>query len=226
MNSLPVHRLNHAASGLETSLAIGAEELDFPDTRLIHLDGWFFHCASKDGAQGMLTLLPQPNYGPPELCFPDAAPTGIPGMLTNRHGRGSAVYLPWLPEWLYFRDGMPEHRELIRQIIGLHSNVPVKLVGAGPIEVTVRQRNDGAGDLTVHLVNYAGQRQSAYEEPPAITGLRLGVKGEVGAGRALVAGAPVEVGAPDADGYAWLDVPPLGYFEVLALPASDAGDFA
>jgi hypothetical protein len=223
MRSMPVERLNHAAGGLETSFAIGRDELDFPNTRLIHLDGWFLHCTPREGVEGMLTLLPQPNYGPPELCFPDAAPTGIPGVLTKRHGLGYAVYLPWLPEWHYFRDGLPEHRELIRQIIALHSDAPVKLVGAGPVELTVRARIDEPRSLTVHLVNYAGQRQSAYEEPPTITGMKLGVKGVVDSGTAFVAGVPVDVGPPDADGYAWLEVPPLKYFEVLALSTSGTG---
>jgi hypothetical protein len=219
--SFPVERVVQASSGLETSLAIGVDELDFPETRLIHLDGWFLHCSAKEGVEGMLTLLPQPNYGPPELCFPDAAPGSVPGVLTARHGYGSAIYLPWLPEWMYFRDGLPEHRELIRQLVELSSQTPVKLVGPGPVEVTVRSRRGGQGELAVHLVNYAGQRQSAYEEPPAISGLRLGVRGASDAGRALVAGVPVPVSPPDDSGYVWLDVPPLKYFEVIILPVGE-----
>jgi hypothetical protein len=211
--------MNVAASGLETSLAIGEEELDFRDTRLLHLDGWFFHCEAKDDADRMLTLLPQPNYGPPELCFPDAPPGEVPGIFTRGFGKGRAVYLPWLPEWLYFRDGMPEHRELLVQLIGQSSRAPVRLVGAGPLEVTVRAREQGTGEIVVHLVNYAGQRQSAYDEHPAIGNLRLGVRGDARPAKALVAATTVEVGTPDAEGYAWLDVPDVKYFEAILLPA-------
>lgn len=215
LESFPATHLRFAASDLKTSLAIGQDELDFPDTRLLHLDGWFFHCAAKNDTSSMLTLLPQPNYGPPELCFPDKPAGEIPGVLTRHFGQGRVVYLPWLPEWLYFRDGLPEHRELLVQLIGQSSQASVKLVGAGPLEITVRARNREAGELVVHLVNYAGQRQSAYEEPPAIGGLRLGVKGAAGPAKALVAGAAIDVSAPDADGYAWLDVPDVKYFEVI-----------
>ena len=143
-------------------------------------------------------------------------------VLSRRHGKGRAIYLPWLPEWLYFRDGMTEHRELLLQLIGQASTPPVKLTGAGPIEVTVRATRDGAGDLVVHLVNYAGQRGSAYEEPPAIGGLRLGVKDAGPSAKALVAGQAIAVGAPDAEGYAWLDVPPVGPFEIVVLPQAGA----
>jgi hypothetical protein len=220
LESFPATRVNFAAAGLETSIAIGKDELNFPDTRLLHLDGWFFHCAAKDDAEGLLTLLPQPNYGPPELCFPDLPAGEIPGVLTRRFGTGRTVYLPWLPDWLYFRDGMPEHRELLLQLIGQVSQPPIKLVGAGPLEVTVRAKEQGTGDVVVHLVNYAGQRHSAYEEPPAISGLRLGVKDVIGRAQALVAGVASAVGAPDAEGYAWLDVPNVKYFEVIVIAAT------
>ena len=217
--SFPVLQASRTSSGLETSFAIGLDELNFPDTRLIHLDGWFLHCDAKDGVETMLTLLPQPKYGPPELCFPDSSSDStVPGILTARHGSGSAVYVPWLPEWMYFRDGLPEHRQLIGQLIELSSQAPAKLVGPGPVEVTVRSNGEGAGQLVVHLVNYAGQRQSAYEEPAAISGLRLGVKDVAGGGRALVSGVAVEISPVDDDGYAWVNVPPLKYFEVIAFP--------
>jgi hypothetical protein len=215
--SFPANRINHAAKELETYVQIGVDELDFPKTRLLHLHGWYFYPEAAEGAERLLTLLPPPKYGPPELCFPEVAADENPGVLIKGSGRGRVAYLPWLPEWLYFRDGLPEHRELILQLIGKASQPPLRLLGAGPLEVTVRAKNGGSGDLVVHLVNYAGQRNSAYEEPPAIGDLRLGVRGGARAGKALVAGVAVEFGAPDDDGYAWADVPAVKYFEIIAL---------
>ena len=220
LDCLPVSRADFIASGLETSVAIAPDELDFPQTRLLHLDGWFLHCAATDDAERMLTLLPQPNYGPPELCFPDMPAGDVPALLQRGYGNGRAVYLPWLPEWHYFRDGMLEHRELLLQLIAQASTTSVRLQGAGPIEMTVRERKDAAGQLTVHLVNYAGQRQSVYEEPPAIGHLRLGVKGAQGAARALVEGTDLTFGATDGEGFAWVNLPELKYFEVIALSVS------
>ncbi|CAN7654195.1 beta-galactosidase trimerization domain-containing protein [Phenylobacterium sp. LjRoot219] len=218
LESFPASRLNLAADKLETYVEIGVEELDFPKTRLLHLDGWYFYTDRKDDAERLLKLLPPPKYGPPELCFPELEPDDHAGVLTRRFGKGQAIYLPWLPEWLYFRDGLPEHRELLAQLIGRASQPAVKLVGAGPLEVTVRAKEHGAGDLVVHLVNYAGQRQSAYEEPPAISGLRLGVKGAGGPARSLVDGSLIEVGSSDAEGYAWLDVPDVKYLQAILIP--------
>ena len=223
LKSLPVTRISHAASKLETYVRIGTDELDFPKTRLLHLDGWYFHADRKAGAESLLKLLPPPKYGPPELCFPELEPDENPGVVIGQAGKGRAIYLPWLPEWHYFRDGLPEHRELFLQLIAQGTQPPVKLIGAGPVEITVRGKDHGAGDLVVHLVNYAGQRSSAYEEPPAIGGLRLGVRGVAGPGQALVAGRAVEVGAPDAEGYSWIEVPDVGYFEAIVLPRAAQG---
>lgn len=220
LKSLPACRIVHWANGLETSVRVGPEELDFPKTRLLHLDGWYFYHEAKGDAESLLQLLPQPKYGPPELCFDEMPATKNPGVLIRRQGLGRAVYLPWLPEWLYFRDGMPGHRELLLQLIAQAFEPSVRLVGAGPLELTVRAKNDGAGDLVVHLVNYAGQRQSAYEEPPAIGGLRVGVKGASGTAQALVANTEIALGQCDSDGYAWLEVPDVKHFEVLVLPAT------
>jgi hypothetical protein len=167
-------------------------------------------------------LLSPQKYGRPNFVFPTRCRMTIPASSCGRHGRAVRSYLPWLPEWLYFRDGLPEHRELVAQLIAQASQLPVKLVGAGPVELTVRAKEQGSGDLVVHIVNYAGQRHSAYEEPPAIGGLRLGVKGAAGPARALVNGTAIAVSEPDAEGYAWLRVPDVRYFEVIVLPARSA----
>lgn len=215
--SFPAQRLSFAAGDLETYIEIGADELDFPATRLLHLDGWYFHVERSVDSEALLRLQPPQKYGPPELCFPELPATDNPGVLTRSFGKGRAIYLPWLPEWLYFRDGLPEHRELLRQLIAQASEAPICLVGAGPVEVTVRAKDGGAGDLLVHIVNYAGQRHSAYEQPPAISGIRLGVKNAGGDARALVHGSALELSAADDSGYAWLDLPPIGNFEAVLI---------
>ena len=217
LRSFPASRLSLAKNGLETYIEIGENELDFPKTRLLHLDGWYMYHERVDDVETLLRLQPQPNYGPPELCFAEMPPTDNPGVLSRHHGHGQVHYLPWLPEWLYFRDGLPEHRELLLQLIGKSAQPMVKLVGDGAVEVTVRGKDDALGETILHIVNYAGQRGSAYEEPPALHGLRLGVQNAKGSAKALVAGSRMAAGDADADGYAWLDLPPIRHFEVVVL---------
>lgn len=214
LESFPASASQEAMTGLETYFAIGEDELDFPLTRLAHLDGWYFPAEAKAEAQAMLSLLPVQKYGPPELCFPEDLASAGPGVLSRRHGAGKVVWLPWLPEWLYFRDGLSEHRELVAQLIRTVAQPPVLLEGAGPVELTVREK-DGA--TLVHVVNYAGQRGSSYERPPAISGLRLGLLDADDKAIALVAGTELSAGPADAQGYRWIDLPPVNYFEVILL---------
>lgn len=217
LSSFPAARLQSVERGLETSIAADSAS---QSVSLLHLDGWFFHAEAHGDAAGSHPLLPQPKYGPPELCFAEEPSGSVPGMLSRSVGAGRTIYLPWLPEWLYFRDGMPEHRELIADLVNRASANPVRLLGAGPVEVTVRAKTGSKGEVIVHLVNYAGQRQSAYEEPPANCGLRLGVQGVGRSARALVADLPIEGSATDGEGYTWFEVPDLKYFEALVLPAA------
>jgi hypothetical protein len=80
--------------------------------------------------------------------------------------------------------------------------------------MTMRKANGG---LLVHVVNYAGQRNGLYEEPPAIHGLLLGLR-QAGAATALVAGTTLgAVGPADAEGYRWHALPPVGYFEAISI---------
>ncbi|MDE2404576.1 MAG: hypothetical protein KGM17_07895 [Sphingomonadales bacterium] len=216
LDCLPVERLDQAAGGLETYVRIGEDELDFPLTRLLHLHGWYFHCDRKADATAMLRLLPPPKYGPPELCFDEQAPGDDAGVMVRRFGKGRAVYLPWLPEWHYYRDGLPEHRELLLQLVGQDARAPAKLEGEGAVELTVREQLAN-GRRIIHLVNYAGQRGSAYEGPPALTRLRLGVPDAGGRVRTLVSDVEIAFGEPDGDGYAWIELPPIRHFEQVVV---------
>jgi hypothetical protein len=216
LRCFPARTVTKAHPALESYVAVDTDELTFPQTRLLHLDGWYFEAAPRADAAQCLSLMPEQKYGPPELCFPEDRSDAGPGLLRRRHGKGEAIWLPWLPEWLYFRDGMPEHRELVRQLIESAASPVLRLTGAGPVEVTIRETGK---QHIVHVINYAGQRGSAYEEPPAISGLRLGLPGATGVARALVSGDELTFGAPDESGYAWIDLPPLHYFEAVLVGA-------
>jgi hypothetical protein len=207
---LPVTGVTHAQDGLRSYFAIGPDELAFPDTRLMMLDGRYFRATRKPGAETLLDLLPEPHFGPPELCALELPPTGHPGVVIGRHGQGHAVYLPWLPDYHYNRDSLPDHRALLVQLVGRFAPPPsVQLDGPGPVEITV-QRQAGTGRLLVHLINYGGQRNNLYEEPVPIRGLRLGLNVAPRAARALVANQDLPQGS-------WLALPDLHAFEVIMI---------
>lgn len=217
LQCFPASRLIEAEAELETSVAVASDELDFPETRLLHLDGWFFHAEAKADATGSLALLPTPDYGPPELCFAEAprsrGPTRFRAAMERAarstcHGcpNGSISATAWRNIARFCSSSSPRHRRR-----SCASKVPGRWksrFGRSPAQ---------RANLIVHLVNYSGQRQSAYDEPPALHGLRLGVRCDIFSGRALVSGLAVEHGPADEQGYVWLEVPPVKYFEAIML---------
>lgn len=223
LSSLPVSRLLDARSSMRSYFQIGTAELAFPDTRLMMLDGRYFVTDMKPGAETLLRLLPPQRFGPPELCYPDsdALVSDSPGVVIGTHGRGRAIYLPWLPEWHYNRESLPDHRFLIQQLVTRFASPVARIEGKGPVEVTL-QRQRESGRLLAHVVNYTGQRNNLYEDPVPLRGLRLGVRGAIRSARALVAGADVECTSPDAQGMTWIELPDVGAFEAVSIELNAA----
>ena len=188
-------------------------------TGRVPLDGVYAGGTARGDAETLMRFAPDQRYGPPEFSYaiPGVAARRDPGVSLRTHGKGRAAHLPWFVGWQYLRDGLPVHRELIERLIARHAPAPrFVLAGAGPVELMVMSRNDGASLLT--MVNYAGQRNTHYAPPPALHGLRLGVRGAVSGARALVGGqALAGLAAPDATGLTWLDLPPVGAFEAVLL---------
>ncbi len=217
--SLPVSKITDAKNAMRGAyFRVAPGEVDFSPTELMYLDGWYFEASAKAGAERRLTLLPTQRFGPPELCYLEGETT-LPGVFIGKHGKGTAVYIPWLPEWHYYRDSVPDEREFVVDFIRRHAPKPmVALAGTGPVEVTV-QEQPSTGRLLIHLVNFAGQRNNLYEDPAELHGLRLGIREEVkGSLRALVAEKDLApAGKADADGYRWVDLPPLGSFEAISV---------
>ncbi len=185
----------------------------------VPLDGIYVGGRARPGAETAIRFAPDQRYGPPEFSYaiPGVAARTDPGISMRAHGRGHAVHVPWFVGWHYLRDGLPVHRQLLEQVIARHAPPPsFVLAGDGPVELMVMSRDDGASLLT--LVNYAGQRHTHYAPPPALHGLRIGVRGTVSSAQALVDDRAIAAASsPAGDGLTWLELPPVGAFEAVLL---------
>lgn len=217
---LPYAGMPHTREAMRGSyFRVREGELPLPGVGLIMLDGRYYVAEPKPDAETLLTLLPPQRFGPPELCFPDTE-SDRPGVLMARHGEGRAIYLPWHPDWQYFRDSLPDHRTLMVSLLQRFiAPAPAKLAGNGALELTI-QGQASCGRVLVHVVNYGGQRNNLYEDPAAVHDLRLGVRGVTGPALALRAGTGLAPeGLADADGYVWYRLPPVGAFEAISFAA-------
>ncbi|WP_197277243.1 alpha-amylase family protein [Sphingomonas profundi] len=183
----------------------------------IAVDAEYFPVAAREGATNLLPLAPDQRFGPPEFSYaiPGRAARAEPGMLVRSFGKGHAVHIPWLPDWLFYRDGLADHAAIFAALIARYAPpAEVQLVGAGPVELMLH-RQPLTGRRLVHVVNYAGQRNGLYDPPPAIHGLKLGIRGGAREGRALRAG--ISLRGTDAGGHTWFDLPPVETFEALLI---------
>jgi hypothetical protein len=223
LQSLPIAGVREVRPSMRAAyLRIRPGELDFPKTRVIMLDGSYLAAEPKPGTEQLLRVQPPQRFGPPEFSYPEAPLSDDPGVIVGAFGRGTVAYVPWLPDQLFFRHSLVEHKQLLAQLVGRFTQPVAKLEKASRIELTVRRHRD-TGQIVVHLVNYAGQANDNYEDPVAQHDLRLGVRG-VGGERAaaLVSGREVPLGASDADGYRWIQVPPVRHMEALVFAPAPA----
>ena len=216
LKSLPVTQVVDVRRNTFASyLYVGEGELDFPLTNLIMLNGTYVVAEPKPCAETLLRVQPPQRFGPPELSYPEVALSTDPGLIIGTHGAGHVAFVPWSPDRLYHLHSLHEHKQIIAQLVSRYSDPLAKLENGSRLELTVR-RHDKSGEIVVHLVNYSGQANDNFELPVVQHGLRLGVRGSAGGqARALVSGQSVAISAPDAEGYRWIDVPPVNHMEAL-----------
>jgi len=217
MISSPISAYQKPIDAHGWSLDTTNSTMDFGGAR-IPIDGLYYPAELKPDTNSLIGLAPQQFFGPPELSYarPETTPLPYAGVLKRAFGKGVAIHIPWRPDEQYYRDGLPDLAGLFAELIRIHAPPPlVRLEGAGPVELMAMRQSDES--LLIHVINYAGQRNGLYADPPFIHGLRLGVLGG-GTAQALVAGQEVSgASAPDAAGYRWYDLPPVGFFEAVAV---------
>ncbi|HMI19585.1 MAG TPA: alpha-amylase family protein [Sphingomonas sp.] len=220
MQSSPIESYNKPLEDHGWSFDAKTSPIDFGGAH-IPADGEYYPADLKPGTTSFLKLAPEQPFGPPELSYahPETKALAYPGILVREFGKGRSIHIPWRPDVQYYRDGLPDHAAIFAGLIDHYAPpAEVRLEGAGPVEL-MTMRKPGGG-LLVHVVNYAGQRNGLYEEPPLIHGLRLGVRGGGAAASLVVPGALKPIGAPDAKGYRWYALPPVGYFEAITVARS------
>lgn len=183
-------------------------------TGRVPIDAFYYGGDLRAGVTDLIPFAPDQRYGPPEFSYavPGAPVRTVPGIAVRAHGKGHAVHIPWHIDWMYHRDGLPVHQEIIAGLIAKYAPAQkYVLTGDGAVELMQLGRKNG--QVLLHIVNYAGQRNGRYDPAPRLTGLRLGVQGAAGPLRALVSEQTLRGRAEG--GRTWYDLPPLGAYEAI-----------
>jgi hypothetical protein len=220
MRSSPVASFGMPVDGHGWSLDMIRASLPLGPGR-IPIDAEFFPVKARNGAVSLIPFAPDQRFGPPEFSYaePGKPARSDPGALLMAYRRGHSVHIPWMPDWLYYRDGIDAHRDLISALVARYAPPPqLVLEGPGAVEM-MAMRQPQTGKLLVHVINYSGQRNTRYADPVPIHGLQLGVRGPVGGtAQMLVAGKAIRGRrrSGDAD-HLWFDLPPVKAFEAVQI---------
>ncbi|MGC9395947.1 MAG: hypothetical protein ACP5J4_13970, partial [Anaerolineae bacterium] len=133
-----------------------------------YMDSPYVYARYVDAAQPHMRLIPPHNYGPPERCYYDQI-TEHPGFVVHLFGKGKAIYIPWSPGALFYRQGHVNTAWFCAGLLtGFAGLTPVGGNVPPQVEVTLFEKSDGSYRL-LHLVNGSGHFGNTFYPPVTMT---------------------------------------------------------
>jgi hypothetical protein len=150
----------------------------FEETDILPFGGLLDELKMDNHVLVPLTYVPVFPVYPPETAWMREPKTNIPGLILNPSSKGGRVaYLPADIDRRFGRDNLPDHGNLLANLIKWASNnsIPLKVKGAGLIDCHLyRQENR----LILHLVNLtsAGTWRAPIHELISVGPLKVKIK--------------------------------------------------
>jgi hypothetical protein len=181
------------------------------DTDLMMLDGPF--SVLPDESEPSLTLVPPSMIGPPEFIHIDIKDTKTPGIAFRQMGKGSFAWIPWDLGSLYYRQSLPAHAGLFRDVVDRLSPERQLRTDAHPsIEMTLMKQN---GRTLLHLINLSGHSDTGYYAPVPMHNIKIDIAGNFRTARTMR--TPGVVPLQTRKGRALFSVPVLSDYELVVL---------
>jgi hypothetical protein len=113
-------------------------------------------------------------FGPPERCYYTETSDDA-GYVVHAHGKGKAIYLPWLPGALFHRQGYPNTSDFVGDLVEHVAGIaPVGGNLSPMVEATHFHNPDQKFDL-IHLVNTSGHFGVSFFAPVPMHDLEITV---------------------------------------------------
>jgi hypothetical protein len=181
------------------------------DTDLLMIDGPYTEVASN--GTPALTLVPPSLIGPPELVHVDMQDTNKPGLIFANKGAGSVAWIPWDLAGLYYRESLPAHAALFRDVMDRLNPHRQLVTNAHPlIEITWMEQD---GRQLLHFVNLSGHSQTGYFDPVPMNNIRVRVAGTFNHARTLR--TPADLPVTVSGGYSEFTIPRLLDYEMVVV---------
>lgn len=151
-------------------------EKEFSDFTIMMMYSDFLKCRPlTESAKGFMRLIPETMFGPPEKSyFTSEEVTDVPGLITNTHGKGKSVFVPWNLGSMYYAKGNYMHRALfvgaLKNVLKVNSTL---ITDASPtLEISHLANRNGAFEW-IGMINHTGQLGGSYREPVTLPSTRI-----------------------------------------------------
>lgn len=127
---------------------------------------------ADDATESHLRLIPPHEFGPPERCY-WSLETDVPGIVVRRHGRGRAIFIPWMPGAFYYREGHDNTALFMADVVTSFAEVQAIGGTLSPmVEVSLAQPPSKSFTL-LQLVNASGHFGTSYFPPVSMRDVHL-----------------------------------------------------
>ena len=127
-----------------------------------------------EDVKGYLALLPEPMYGPPEVCYAKGKST-LAGTAVHRCGKGRGIHIPWNVGTVYYTEGYTNTLHFMQDILfgicGIDNIAPF----LHPSVELVRTGKDGKHSLA--LINASGYFGNSFFDPIPMRGIEIAIAG-------------------------------------------------
>jgi hypothetical protein len=150
----------------------------FEETDIISYGGFLDAIKTDATAEVLMTFIPSFPIYPPETAWMREPKTDIPGLIVNSNsGKGRVVYMPADLDRQYGRNNLPDHGDLLANIVRWASkdDIPLVIGCAGLIDSNLFQQKDR---MILHLVNLtsAGTWRQPVDELIPIGPVKVSVR--------------------------------------------------
>ena len=165
----------------------------------------------EDGSRRYLHMLPEPMFGPPELCYAKEE-TDDPGAVVTFWGRGKGIFIPWNCGSFYHNEGYDNTLNFMQDVLFELCGLPQIAPSLHPsVELVLNKKENRT---VISLINGSGYFGNSFFEPVPMRALKLQLPGQFVCGRALNGG--VVTLQPESEATViMLDI--LNHFEMIEL---------
>lgn len=143
----PMNGMEPEVTGKRNPVLKGFEETD-----ILSFGGLLQPLKTDNRAEVLLTFIPPFPIYPPETAWMREPRTNIPGLILNQTAAGRVAFMPADIDRQYGRYNLPDHGDLLANIIrwAAKDNIPLVVEGAGLMDCNIYRKREM---LILHLVN-------------------------------------------------------------------------